>query len=178
MRYESGGSMRAVSRAGAVGCMQLMPATWDEVRTRYALGNDAFDPHNNVLAGAAYLRELIDRYGWPGALAAYNAGPNRYAEFLIDGRALPAETRKYVAEVATVVPNVSARSDRKAPIVLRPRWTETSIFVAVNADPVLQPVSPPTERAASPSNVAEQPKPTDTITPQSPANVLFVRQHR
>jgi integrase len=56
-----------------------------------------YDPHDNILAAAAYLRELHDRYGAPGFLAAYNAGPVRYEEHLTTGRPLPAETRAYVA---------------------------------------------------------------------------------
>ncbi|WP_454886381.1 lytic transglycosylase domain-containing protein [Sphingomonas oryzagri] len=92
MRVESGGDLHAVSRAGAMGLMQLMPATWSDLRTRLALGDDPFDPHDNVLAGATYLRAMHDRYGEPGFLAAYNAGPARYEEYLLRHRPLPAET--------------------------------------------------------------------------------------
>ena len=67
--------MRAISPKGAMGLMQLMPETWAALRARYGLGRDAFDPHDNILAGAAFLREMHDRYGSPGFLAAYNAGP-------------------------------------------------------------------------------------------------------
>jgi soluble lytic murein transglycosylase-like protein len=97
---ESDGRPDAVSSAGAVGLMQLMPATWAMLRARLGLGPDPFDPADNILAGAAYLRELLDRYGDPGFLAAYNAGPGRYEESLA-GRPLPAETRAYVARIAT-----------------------------------------------------------------------------
>lgn len=75
MRVESNGDRRAVSPKGALGLMQLMPKTWADMRARYGLGRDPFDPHDNILAGAAFLRELHDRYGSPGFLAAYNAGP-------------------------------------------------------------------------------------------------------
>ncbi|MBI1685176.1 lytic transglycosylase domain-containing protein [Caulobacter hibisci] len=92
---ESAGDPRAVSPAGAMGLMQLMPATWAELRARLGLGDDPFDPRDNVTAGSAYLRELLDRYGAPGFLAAYNAGPRRYEQSLA-GRPLPAETRAYV----------------------------------------------------------------------------------
>src|SRR5690348_6938423 len=78
MRVESRGDRRAVSPKGAMGLMQLMPATWAALRARYGLGRDAFDAHDNILAGAAFLREMHDRYGSPGFLAAYNAGPGRY----------------------------------------------------------------------------------------------------
>lgn len=86
-----------VSRAGAMGLMQLMPETWREMRALLGLGADPHDPGDNILAGAFYLRTMYDRFGYPGLFAAYNAGPRRYAEHLASGRALPAETRHYVA---------------------------------------------------------------------------------
>jgi len=98
MRVESAGDIRAVSPAGAMGLMQIMPATWKELRVHYRLGHDPFDAHDNIFAGAAYLRELYDRYGSPGFLAAYNAGPERYEEYLA-GRPLPRETLHYVAKL-------------------------------------------------------------------------------
>jgi soluble lytic murein transglycosylase-like protein len=97
MRVESGGDARAVSPKGAMGLMQIMPETWTELRDRYGLGADPYDPRDNILAGAAYLREMRDRYGYPGLFAAYNAGPQRVDEYLSDGRSLPAETQAYLA---------------------------------------------------------------------------------
>ncbi|MHC2191232.1 soluble lytic murein transglycosylase-like protein [Bradyrhizobium diazoefficiens] len=99
MRVESNGDRRAVSPKGALGLMQLMPKTWADMRARYGLGRDPFDPRDNILAGAAFLRELHDRYGSPGFLAAYNAGPGRYEEFRDRHRPLPAETTAYVAAI-------------------------------------------------------------------------------
>ncbi len=104
MRAESGGRTTIggrpiTSRAGAMGLMQLMPATWAEMRGAYRLGNDPHDPRDNVIAGTAYLRMMHDRFGYPGMFAAYNAGPGRYAEHLATGRALPGETRAYIAAV-------------------------------------------------------------------------------
>lgn len=61
------------------------------------------DPHDNILAGAAYIRELNDRYGSPGVLAAYNAGPRRYEYHLATGRPLPEETQAYVATLAPMI---------------------------------------------------------------------------
>ncbi|WP_456672152.1 lytic transglycosylase domain-containing protein [Bradyrhizobium sp. LM2.9] len=72
---ETAQDMRAKSLKGAMGLMQIMPATWAELRERYDLGNNPYDPRDNILAGTAYLRDLHDRYGSPGFLAAYNAGP-------------------------------------------------------------------------------------------------------
>lgn len=104
MRAESAGCASLGGRpirssAGAMGLMQLMPATWVELRRQHGLGEDPDDPRNNVLAGTAYLRELADRFGVPGAFAAYNAGPSRYEQYLL-GRPLPPETRRYLAQVS------------------------------------------------------------------------------
>ncbi|WP_456740517.1 lytic transglycosylase domain-containing protein [Bradyrhizobium sp. USDA 4469] len=110
---ESAGDVHAKSPRGAIGLMQIMPATWAELRERYNLGNDPYDPHDNILAGAAYLRELLDRYGSPGVFAAYNAGPARYEEHLAGG-SLPDETRAYVAKLANLLA-----------VELPPRWTSS-----------------------------------------------------
>ncbi len=99
MRAESDGDDKAVSEKGAIGLMQIMPKTYAELQTKLSLGSDPFDPHDNILAGAAYLAEMFERYGEIGVLAAYNAGPRRYEEFL-HGRSLPDETTDYVARLA------------------------------------------------------------------------------
>src|SRR3546814_19834934 len=75
MRVESRVDVRAVSPKGAMGLRRLMPDTWASLRVRLGLGANPYDPRDNILAGAAYLREMHDRYGSPGFLAAYNAGP-------------------------------------------------------------------------------------------------------
>ncbi len=108
MHVELGGNMYQNGRlitswVGAMGLMQVMPETYDELRTRYDLGDDAYDPHNNILAGAAYLREMYDIYGSPGFLAAYNAGPKRLDDYLSNARSLPDETRRYVAMIGPYV---------------------------------------------------------------------------
>ena len=103
MRIESGGNRRAVSPAGAMGLMQLMPETWATFRIRYRLGRDPFDPHDNIFAAAAFLRELRDRYGSPDFLAAYNSGPARYEAYRDRHRPLPAETVAYVKALAAFV---------------------------------------------------------------------------
>ena len=100
MRQESGGQEDVISWAGAMGLMQVMPDTYSDLRGRYSLGDDPFDPRNNILAGTAYLREMYDRYGAPGFLAAYNAGPNRLDRYLSNGTPLPQETINYVALIA------------------------------------------------------------------------------
>jgi soluble lytic murein transglycosylase-like protein len=100
MRVESAFDARATSPVGAMGLMQVMPQTYAGLRRRYGLGADPYHPHDNILAGAAYLREMYDRYGAGGFLAAYNAGPGRYEAHLVAGRPLPLETRAYVAKIA------------------------------------------------------------------------------
>jgi soluble lytic murein transglycosylase-like protein len=87
------------SPAGAMGLMQLMPQTWLEMRHAFRLGDDPYQPGDNILAGTAYLRSMYDRFGYPGLFAAYNAGPSRYEDSLSSGRALPAETRAYVSKI-------------------------------------------------------------------------------
>jgi soluble lytic murein transglycosylase-like protein len=70
------------------------------MRAAYHLGADAFDPHDNILAGAAYLRAMYDRFGYPGLFAAYNAGPTQYAAYLDGETTLPGETERYIAKLA------------------------------------------------------------------------------
>jgi hypothetical protein len=129
MGAESAGDTRAVSRKGAMGLMQIMPDTWSELRARYGLGRDPFDPRDNILAGAAYLREMHDRYGSPGFLAAYNAGPQRYDDYLAGVRALPAETRAYVAALAPLIGVEPLESSIAIPIADPLAWTRSPLFV-------------------------------------------------
>ena len=129
IRVESRGDPRAVSPKGAMGLMQLMPETWAALRVRYGLGRDPFNPQDNILAGAAYLREMYDRYGSPGFLAAYNAGPTRYEDYLARRASLPSETVAYVAQLLpllgshdTVAPTFATAPDPLA-------WRRAPIFV-------------------------------------------------
>ncbi|KTW16589.1 lytic transglycosylase [Sphingomonas sanguinis] len=131
LRAESAGDMRAISPAGAIGLMQVMPDTWATLRIRYRLGRDPHDPRDNIMAGAAYLREMWDRYGNVTAmLAAYNAGPGRYDDHRSTGRALPAETRAYVAALAPVLGDALAPETTVANTAPPPDWREAAIFVA------------------------------------------------
>jgi soluble lytic murein transglycosylase-like protein len=92
------------SSAGAMGLMQLMPATWTDMRARLGLGSNPDDPRENILAGTLYLRLMYDRFGYPGLFAAYNAGPARYADYLAGRVKLPSETVRYLASVAPASP--------------------------------------------------------------------------
>lgn len=135
LRAESAGDVRAVSSAGAMGLMQVMPTTWAELRGRYGFGRDTYDPRDNILAGTAYLREMFDRYGNVAAmLAAYNAGPGRYDEYLATGRILPAETRAYVAALAPILGGAAA-SEPPPSAPPPPDWREAPLFVLRSADP-------------------------------------------
>ncbi len=105
MHQESGGheyrnGEPITSGAGAMGLMQLMPATYADLETQYGLGSDPFEPHDNIMAGTAYISQMYQKYGAPAFLAAYNAGPQRLDDYLSQGRPLPNETVDYVAAIA------------------------------------------------------------------------------
>ncbi|WP_430538379.1 lytic transglycosylase domain-containing protein [Hoeflea alexandrii] len=136
MAAESNGFVRAVSSKGAMGLMQIMPETWVELSARYGLDGDPYDPRDNILAGTAYLRELYDRYGSPGFLAAYNAGPARYDEYLADGRPLPVETRNFVAALTPYIYASGASLAAIPPQINRNDWTQAPLFIATSNDGV------------------------------------------
>ena len=128
IQVESGGHAMLggrpiTSSAGAMGLMQLMPGTWAEMRLAHRLGADPYAPRDNILAGSAYLRAMYDRFGYPGLFAAYNAGPQRYAEHLATGRRLPSETLAYISLVAPVRRNASPSGNKQ----------EAGIFVRIAA---------------------------------------------
>ncbi len=174
MQAESGGDARAVSPKGAMGLMQIMPETWAELRLRYGLGADPFDPHDNVLAGAAYLRELHDRYGSPGFLAAYNAGPARYEDHLATDQPLPAETRAYVALLAPLIGNGAI--DETAMVAIAARsWTEAPLFT-VRADGQTAADQRAAEQHADHHSTDTGAQDLTALTPQSEG--LFVQTSR
>jgi soluble lytic murein transglycosylase-like protein len=154
MRVESGGDPRAVSRAGAMGAMQVMPATWTALRARLGLGADAFDARDNILAGAAYLRAMYDRFGNVTAmLAAYNAGPGRYEDHARRGRPLPDETVAYLARLLPLI----ATSETAPTIVAAPSWRNAVLF------------------AARASGTATSVPPVDPAPAARPPSGLFIR---
>ncbi len=115
IRAESGFNVRAVSRKGAQGLMQLMPGTASKLGVP-----NAFDPEANVEGGTKYLRELLERYNFDlvKALAAYNAGPLRVEQY---GGVPPYyETRAYVARIVRDFnrKKLAAKSAAKQPVAL------------------------------------------------------------
>jgi hypothetical protein len=143
MRQESGGRLYAAdgslitSVAGAMGLMQIMPRTYDMLRTRYGLGEDPFDPRDNILAGTAYIREMYDRYGAPGFLAAYNAGPDRLEAYLSGASGLPDETVDYLTRIA---PNLGTQIAMTGPLAV---YAGNRAYAA--ATPTPRTVQPPTD---------------------------------
>jgi soluble lytic murein transglycosylase-like protein len=172
MQLESAGDERAISPKGALGPMQIMPRTWVELSIRYGLGIDPLDPRDNIMAGAAYLREMHDRFGSPGFLAAYNAGPERYEQHLATGRPLPAETQAYVAALAPVL-NPELRDGEASVANPVAPWRQAPLFVG-------RPESLPADRrSASTLSLRSS---SDVLLTASPAVLtphserLFVRQ--
>jgi len=153
MHIESGGRAHAVSSKGAMGLMQIMPKTYAGLRAHYHLGSNPYDPRDNILAGAAYLREMHDRYGSPGFLAAYNAGPTRYENHLATGRPLPIETQDYIALLMPMIDGGRPESKSTAPFDLV-AWLRSALFaphenttlVAVHAPLNASSDRPPTGR--------------------------------
>ena len=171
MRVESRGDVRVISPKGAMGLMQIMPATWADLRARHGLGNDPYAPRDNILAGAAYLREMHDQYGSPGFLAAYNAGPGRYEEYRATGRQLPAETRAYVAALAPII----GGGNLAAPVTVAAAdplaWIRAPLFI-VQVDG-----KPRADRRQADGDPTAPPAPESVRDPTPPApqsNGLFV----
>jgi soluble lytic murein transglycosylase-like protein len=179
MHSESGGrttmgGQPITSVAGAMGLMQLMPGTYADMRSRYGLGHDSYDPHDNVLAGAAYLGLMYRQYGYPSLFAAYNAGPARFDGYLLGGKALPNATLAYVGSIVPGVETTMARgglayrnATANAVIPATNRHLDASnqrLFFALNqpSDTQLLPtneteISPKSPRASA-TNVASNPE--------------------
>jgi Transglycosylase SLT domain len=170
MRAESAGRVNATSPVGAMGLMQIMPTTWATLRARYGLGDDAYDRRDNIMAGAAYIREMYDRYGAPGFLAAYNAGPGRYESYVRGGRSLPIETQNYVARLTPMLDG-SQQSVRVVTTLPQPKWTQAALFASrANAS------SASSARTSAPSALPPPSRPLSerAAVAQRPSSGLFV----
>ncbi len=201
IRAESSGNVLDTSAPGAMGLMQVMPATYDELRARYALNDDPYEPHDNIMAGTAYLREMYDLYGSPGFLAAYNAGPGRWDDYLSHHKNLPDETRNYVAKIAPRIqgvdpirpspatqyamnaipmyipagPRYPTRARTQAPVALadtrRTGYARSAVQTAFLAEPV-RPMSPPPQVFAQAQPAPQSARPGFRLIPQAMADTL------
>ena len=146
MRVESGGrtmladAQPMVSSKGALGLMQVLPQTYQDMRAQYRLGPDPFNPKDNINAGAGYLRWLRGKYGYPVMFAAYNAGPGQVDDVLGGSKRLPAETQAYVARVGEILGTGSDGALINAAKFTRPDGSEVLVDpLAVSA---IRPVLP------------------------------------
>lgn len=146
IQAESGFNPRARSRKGAQGLMQLMPQTASDLGV-----SDAFDPGSNVDAGTRYLRDLLGRYNGDmvKALAAYNAGPHRVAQY--NGVPPYRETRAYVARIVKDF----NRKKRAAPAQL----TEAAVQPRAVRPSPRRTAAAPIKRSASPATPKAAEKP-------------------
>lgn len=180
MRVESGGRPMALSHAGAMGLMQVMPATYAELAARHELGPDPYYPKDNILAGTAYLREMYDRFGNPAFLAAYNGGPGTLDRYLAGRRGLPDETRRYVAMIAPRIAGVHPQN-RAEPQIYAAAALPTNIPAGrrpagrggptqlVAYTPPRPPAAPPATRVAAPPVTAPVREPVVAAATARPA---------
>jgi hypothetical protein len=181
MRVESAGNARAVSRAGAMGLMQIMPATWAQLRARHGFGTDPFNVRDNIMSGAAYLREMHDRYGNASAmLTAYNAGPGRYDDYLSRGRPLPAETVAYLARLGSVTGTDSVNNVAVVAPPDRFAWRGSSLFVRTSAPKPAADLMRSDNAIAAADSPSHEPEVSNSSSadppPATPINGLFVRR--
>jgi hypothetical protein len=169
MRVESNGNPIAVSPKGAMGLMQIMPKSWVDLCARYQLGADPFDPRDNILAGAAYLRELYNRFGEVGFLAAYNAGPTRFEDYLAGRRPLRGETMDYLAKLQRFLPNLHIGDTANA-VVNVSSWRQAGLFST-------SPTATPSSLSNSPDYLptTSSPPPSFALTPQSSGLFVAIR---
>ena len=157
-----------------MGLMHIMPETWASLQLRYGLGADPFDAHDNILAGAAYLRELHDRYDAPGFLAAYDAGPARYQAYLASGRPLPNETLAYVDRLVPLTMH-SAVVTGVMPAAAMPSWLEAPLFV-MHSDSALMPSRSTSELHGRQSSIVVRLADLTGLAPQSKGLFAAVSQ--
>jgi membrane-bound lytic murein transglycosylase B len=143
VQMESGGrtmlgeNRPIISHAGAMGLMQLMPGTYKLMSAQFRLGANPFNSRDNIYAGAAYLHQLYQHYGFPAMFAAYNDGPGNLEQKLQRGRLLPLETRNYVSRIVTALnggaakgANPAALQDGASAKFTRPNDTPVDIKLA------------------------------------------------
>ncbi|GBR45751.1 murein transglycosylase [Acetobacter pomorum] len=166
MQQESGGHQymhghltRSVH--GAVGLMQIKPDTYHELAKRYQLGSDPYNPHDNIMAGSGYIRQLYDRFGSPDFLAAYSCGPQCMENHRTRHTALPSYAKAYLAAV-------SPHLNDPVPNTLSPA---NAIAIANTQPPATAAptVTPPQQQVATIANPGIAPPLTDTMEPSAPS---------
>lgn len=161
MRVESAGLTTLdgepiTSAAGAMGLMQIMPNTYAELQKQYGFGADPYDPHDNILAGAAYLKAMYARYGYPLLFAAYLTGPTHLNHYLSSPEDLPQNVIAYVNGIASnAIPGQEISSERP-----KSKSEKTRNRVSSGLFFVLKPAlkSPPTRSNDAPDIRATEPK--------------------
>jgi soluble lytic murein transglycosylase-like protein len=138
MRQESGGRSDATSPVGAMGLMQVMPGTYDALRRRHGWATTPTSRATTSWPGAAYLREMHDRFGAPAFLAAYNAGPERVDAVLAGATVLPDETLGYLARVA---PRLGMAAELPLPATAY-GWQRAGAYASADVGGPTAPVDP------------------------------------
>ncbi len=170
-----------------MGLMQVMPGTYEEMRRKHGLGSDPYDPHDNIIAGTAYLREMYNLFGAPGFLGAYNCGPGCYGDYLAGKRSLPGETKRYMASVSprlnrTTAPNgadivVASAADNAPFAAASPPPAAPAPSNSASASnssgraPVAVAVLPPPPSAAPRPSYSPAPPTTQVVAPDTTAPI-------
>ncbi|MFT9257013.1 MAG: transglycosylase SLT domain-containing protein [Acetobacter sp.] len=148
---------------GAVGLMQVKPDTYHELARRYGLGSDPYDPHDNIMAGSGYIRELYDRFGSPDFLAAYSCGPQCMANYRAGSGSLPGYARSYLAAV-------SPHLNDPVPAVTEPGPDTTPMTTPVRVVADSTPAPPEDATAQADAQAAESDMQTDSAAPVAVAS--------
>ena len=160
MRVESDGQTTLngepiTSSAGAMGLMQIMPHTYAALQKQYRLGDDPYDPHDNIWAGTAYLKAMYLRYGYPLLFAAYLTGPAHLDRYLFSSGCLPPNVIAYVNGIVPGAISVqeadSKQPELHSPTAKIPRSSDLFFIL---------------------KSVPEPPQPNQNQVPETPASEL------
>lgn len=175
MQQESGGheylhGRKIRSVHGAVGLMQIKPDTYRELASRYGLGSDPSDPHDNIMAGSGYIRELYDRFGSPDFLAAYNCGPQCAENHRSKGTSLPGYAKAYMAAISPHLNDPVPGLMQPTQLAYAPAPATPVTVVADTTGPASY---PPDSYSSTPATTAQPagtapPLPDDDLPPPTP----------
>jgi len=143
IRVESGGDPRAVSPVGAMGLMQVMPSTWAALTARHGLGRDPFDTRANILAGTAYLRELIGVGAWRAR-----------------GRLSQPKPVAFVPRITPLMGAPGGMGTAAMPIPAAPSWRAAGLLAQRNGD-----ANPVSTNAPASHDIATPASPSVVATP-------------